>query len=158
MFFIWNKFKVNIFDRIHSASMNLLNGLANHYPLTKITLSHLFKTMKLSSEVREDKIIIYEEAIREYFEKSFQVTRETSFQDFVCHDNGIEFIFHPKFMDIGFLEYRLTFDIKLLSLSLTNEHQMIQFLISNIRLKSLNILSKLFQFYIRVNQRVPFVC
>lgn len=133
--------------------MNILNGITNQCSFTKITVANFFKLTRIPSNPNENLIEISEDSIRQYFEKTFQMTREDSFQDFLCHQDGIEFIFKPKFVDFNFFQFRLTFDMKLFSVVLTSEQQFLEFGISNIRLKPLNYFSKLCRLYIQVNLR-----
>lgn len=79
------------------------------------------------------------------------MTKEKSFQDFCCHENGIQLVFHSTPNDSRFIRFRLSFDIKILSLTLNTDEQCMHIIITNIRLKSLNSFSKAFRFCLQVS-------
>jgi hypothetical protein len=135
--------------------MNIFTQFATQFLINKNTLVQLFKTMKLSNQFiaafRNNYIYINEDLIRRQFHGLCQINTKQAFQDLCCHDNGIQIVFHTTHQDYRFIRFRLSFDIKLITIILNTQQQTIQFLISNIRIKSLNHLSKAVRFCIRVS-------
>ena len=134
--------------------MNIFAQLATQFLINKNTLVQLLKTLKFSTEFidefRKNHIYIHEDLIRRQLQLLCEITDEKSFQDLCCHSNGIQFVFHTRPHDYRFIRFRLSFDIKIIALLLNTQQQTIQFLISNIQIKSLNHLSKAFRFCIQV--------
>ena len=134
--------------------MNIFTQLATQFLNTKNTLIQLLKTLNFSTnfinEFRNNCIYIDEDIIRRKIRILCDITQDDSFKDLFCHDNGIQFDFYTTPSKYRFMQYRISFDIKIYTINLNNQQQNIQFLISNIRIDSLNRFSKLFRFYIQV--------
>lgn len=134
--------------------MNIFTQLATQFLINKNTLVQLLKNLRCSnefiSEFRNNHIYINEDIIRQKIRMLCLITEDESFQDLLCHDNGIQLVFHATPHEYRFMRFRISFDIKLITVVLNNEQQKLQFLISNIQIKSLNYISKPFQFCIQV--------
>lgn len=139
-------------------SMNVFTQFATQFLINKNTLAQLFKALKFSNEFinefRNDHIFLDEDIIRRKIRLLCDLTQDESFQDLLCHDNGIQLIFHTTPHEYRFMRFRVSFDIKLIAIILNHEQQAIQFLISNIQIKSLNHISKPFRFCVQVNTRL----
>ncbi|CAF0940453.1 unnamed protein product [Adineta ricciae] len=137
--------------------MNIFTQLATQFLINKNTLVQLLKNLRCSnefiSEFRNNHIYINEDIIRQKIRMLCIITEDESFQDLLCHDNGIQLVFHATPHEYRFMRFRISFDIKLITIVLNNEQQKLQFLISNIQIKSLNYLSKPFQFCIQSKAR-----
>jgi len=137
--------------------MNIFTKLATQFLINKNTLIQLLKTLHCSNqfitEFRNNHIYINDDIIRQKIRFLCKITQEESFQDLFCHDNGIQLVFHATPHEYRFMKFRISFDIKLITIILNNQQQTIQFLISNIQIKSLNHLSKPFRFCIQVNYK-----
>lgn len=145
--------------------MNILTQIATQFLANKNTLLQILKTLNVPeqfrNEFRNDRIAIDEELIRRKIRLFCQLNDNETFQDLFCHDDGIHLVFHIHFHDLRFLRFRISFDIKIIALILNNQQQTIQFMVNNIQIKSLNRLSKPFQFcfqvrYLDYSKRVTF--
>ncbi|CAF1053002.1 unnamed protein product [Rotaria sordida] len=130
--------------------MSIFTQFATQLLINKNTLVQLLKSLKFSNEFinefRNDHIYIDEDIIRRKIRILCDITQDESFQDLLCHDNGIQLVFHTKPNEYRFMRFRISFDIKIIAIILNNQQQTMQFLISNIQIKSLNYLSKPFRF------------
>ncbi|CAF3929138.1 unnamed protein product, partial [Rotaria magnacalcarata] len=133
--------------------MNVFTQIATQFLINKNTLTDLLKTLKFSTafieEFRNDHIYIDEDIIRQKIRILCDITQDESFQGLLCHDNGIQLVFHATPHDYRFMRFRISFDIKIIEIILNNQQQTLQFLISNIQIKSLNQLSKPFRFCVQ---------
>lgn len=140
--------------------MNIFTQLITQFLINKNTLTQLLKTLKCSNEFidefQNNHIFIDEEIIRQKIRDLCDMTKDESFQDLLCHDNGIQLIFHAIPHEYRFMRFRVSFDIKIIDIVLNNEQQTMQFLISNIQIKSLNQLSKPFRFCVQVKKNLTF--
>ena len=138
--------------------MNIFTQLASQFLINKTTLIQLLKRLNFSNkfinEFRDNNIYIDEDIIRQRMRILCHITQDQSFQDLFCHDNGIQLVFHITPYVYRFMRFRISFDIKIIAIILNNQQQTIQFLISNIQVKSLNHLSKPFQFCIQVKKTI----
>ncbi|UJR22140.1 hypothetical protein I4U23_025204 [Adineta vaga] len=137
--------------------MNIFTQLATQFLINKNTLIQLLKNSRCSNEFitefRNNHIYITEDIIRQKIRVLCLLTEDKSFQDLLCHDNGIQLVFHATPHEYRFMRFRISFDIKFITIILNNEQQTLQFLISNIQIKSLNYLSKPFRFCIQSKAR-----
>ncbi|CAF0932063.1 unnamed protein product [Adineta steineri] len=137
--------------------MNIFTQFATQFLINKNTLTQLLKTLRCSNEFitefRNNHIYINEDVIRQKIRMLCVITEDESFQDLLCHDNGIQLVFHATPHEYRFMRFRISFDIKIITVILNNEQQTLQFLISNIQIKSLNQLSKPFRFCIQSKAR-----
>ena len=137
--------------------MNIFTQIATQFFINKNTLLQLFKTLNFPdeflNEFRNDRIYIDENLIRRKIRLLCELSQDESFQDLFCHEDGIQFVFHINFHEYRFIRFRISFDIKIIALILNNHRQIIQLMINNIQIKSLNRLSKPFRFCIQVKTR-----
>ncbi|CAF5064839.1 unnamed protein product [Rotaria magnacalcarata] len=135
--------------------MNIFTQIATQFFINKNTLIQLLKALdfpdEFLTEFRNNRIHIDEDLIRRKIRILCEINQDDSFQDLCCHEDGVQFVFHINFHDYHFIRFRISFDVKIIALIFNNQHQTIQFMISNIQIKSLNRLSKAFQFCIQVN-------
>jgi len=135
--------------------MNILTQFANQYVFNKNRLINLLEKLNYSTdfirEFRNNWIFINENQIREKMRCLCQITQDETFKDLCCHDNGIQLVFYSTPREYRFIQYRISFDVKILTLILTKHQQSMQILINNIQIKSLNHLSRPFQFCVQVN-------
>ncbi|UJR27142.1 hypothetical protein I4U23_008441 [Adineta vaga] len=138
--------------------MNVLTQIATQFLITKNNLIQLLRTLDFSDEflnqLRHDRISIDEDMIRRRIRLLCEISKDESFQDLFCHEDGICFVFHIKFHESRFIRFRISFDIKIIALILNNHRQTIQFMINNIQIKPLNRLSKPFRFCIQSKARL----
>ncbi len=138
--------------------MNIVTQLATQFLVNKNTLIQLLKSLNFSNEFinefRNNHIYINEDLIRQKIRLLCVIAQDESFQDLLCHDNGVQLVFHATPHEYRFMRFRISFDIKLITIILNNQQQTIQFLISNIQIKSLNHLSKPFRFCIQVRKNM----
>ncbi|CAF3225888.1 unnamed protein product [Rotaria socialis] len=137
--------------------MNIFTQIATQFLINKNTLTDLLKTLKFSTafieEFQNDHIFIDEDTIRQKIRILCDITQDESFQGLLCHDNGIQLVFHATPHDYRFMRFRISFDIKIIGIILNNQQQTLQFLISNIQIQSLNQLSKPFRFCVQCKAR-----
>ncbi|CAF3200176.1 unnamed protein product [Rotaria socialis] len=137
--------------------MNIFTQIATQFFINKNTLIQLLKALNFPdeflTEFRNDRIHIDEDLIRRKIRILCEINQDDSFQDLYCHEDGVQFVFHINFHDYHFIRFRISFDIKVIALIFNNQHQTIQFMINNIQIKSLNRLSKAFQFCIQSKVR-----
>ncbi|CAF0904686.1 unnamed protein product [Adineta ricciae] len=138
--------------------MNVLTQIATQFLVTKNNLIQLLRTLNFSNEfleqLRHDRITIDEDMIRRRIKLLCEISKDQSFQDLFCHEDGIRLVFHTKLYESRFIRFRTSFDIKIIALILNDHHQTIQFMINNIQIKSLNRLSKPFRFCIQSKARL----
>jgi len=138
--------------------MNIFTQLATQFLINKNILIQLLQTLNFSSdfitEFRNNHIYINENRIRQKIRFLCDITQDESFKDLFCHDNGVQLVFYTKPHEYRFIRFRISFDIKIIGIILNNQQQSMQILISNIRIKSLNHLSKPFRFCIQVKRNV----
>ena len=136
--------------------MNIFTQLASQLLVNKKTLVQLLKTLKFSNEFidefRNDHILINETIIRQQVHLLCKFTDEKSFQELCCYEHGVQFVFHTTLLEYLLIRFRLSFDIKLIELSLDTEEQSLRILVDNIQLKSLNQISRPFRFYVQVRR------
>jgi hypothetical protein len=137
--------------------MNIFTQLATQFLINKNTLIQLLQKLNFSKnfvdEFRNNNIYIDEDRIRQKIRILCDITQDETFKDLFCHDNGIQLVFYTTPGEYRFIQYRISFDIKIIGIILNNQEQSMQILISNIQIKSLNHLSKPFRFCIQVQTR-----
>jgi hypothetical protein len=142
--------------------MNIFTEFARQILIKKNILIQLFKKLNLSNkfinEFYRNHIYIDDNIIRQKMHLLCKVTQIESFQDLFCHEDGIQFVFHTTPHEYRFIRFRISFDIKILAISLLNQQQNVQFLINNIQIKALNHLSKPFRFCIQVKETFSISC
>jgi hypothetical protein len=136
--------------------MNIFTQIATQFLINKHTLIQLFKTLNFPNEflneLRNDRIYIDEDLIRRKIRILCELNQNDSFQDLFCHEDGIQFVFHIHFHEYRFIRFRISFDIKIIALIFNNHHQSIQVMINDIKITSLNRLSKPFRFCVQVKK------
>ena len=134
--------------------MNVFTQIATEFLINKTTLVQLLRILNFPEEfldeLRHDRIHIDEDFIRRKIRIASELSKDEYFQDLCCHENGIQFVFYVHLYEARFIRFRLSFDIKIIALIFNTHHQTIQFMINNIKLKSLNRLLKPFRFCIQV--------
>ncbi len=135
-------------------SMNIFTQLTTQFLINKNLLIQLLQTLNFSNdfikEFRNNHIYIDEDKIRQRMRVLCDITQDESFKGLCCHDNGIQLVFYTTPREYRFIRFRISFDIKIISIILNNQQQSMQILISGIQIKSLNYLSKPFRFCIQV--------
>ena len=136
--------------------MNILTQFATDILINKTTLVQILRTLNFPDEFLDeflhDRICIDEDLIRRKIRLVCDLTQDEYFQDLYCHDDGIQFVFCIHFHEYHFIRFRLSFDIKIIALILNTHHQTVQFMINNIKIKSLNRLSKPFRYCLQVGR------
>ena len=134
--------------------MNIFTQLTTQFLINKNLLIQLLQTLNFSNdfiqEFRNHHIYIDENKIRQRMRILCDITQDDSFKDLFCHDNGIQFVFYTTPREYRFIRFRISFDIKIISMVLNNQQQTMQILLSGIQIKSLNHFSKPFRFCIQV--------
>ena len=134
--------------------MNIFTQLTTHFLINKNLLIQLLQTLNFSNdfiqEFRNNHIYIEENKIRQRMRIICDITHDESFKDLFLHDNGIQLVFYTTPREYRFIRFRISFDIKIISITLNNQQQTMQILISGIQIKSLNFFSKPFRFCIQV--------
>lgn len=137
--------------------MNIFTQLATQFLINKNILVQLLQKLNFSKhfvdEFRNNNIYIDENRIRQRIRILCDITQDETFKDLFCHDNGIQLVFYTTPREYRFIQFRISFDIKIIEIILNNQEQSMQMLISNIKIKSLNHLSKPFRFCIQVQRR-----
>jgi hypothetical protein len=134
--------------------MNIFTQLTTQFLINKNLLIQLLQTLNFSNdfikEFRNNHIYIEENKIRQRMRIICDITQDESFKDLFCHDNGIQLVFYTTPREYRFIRFRISFDIKIISITLNNQQQTMQILISGIQIKSLNFFSRPFRFCIQV--------
>jgi hypothetical protein len=137
--------------------MNIFTQLTTQFLINKNLLIQLLQKLNFSNdfikEFHNNHIYIDENKIRQRMRIFCDITQDESFKDLFCHDNGIQLAFYTTPREYRFIRFRISFDIKIISMILNNQQQSMQILISGIQIKSLNHFSRPFRFCIQVTYK-----
>jgi hypothetical protein len=132
-------------------------NIFTQFLIDKNIFLQLLHTLNFSNDFvdafRNNHIYIDEDRIRRKIRILCDITQDECFKDLFCHDNGIQLVFYTTPHEYRFIRFRISFDIKIITIILNNQQQSMEILISNIQIKSLNYLSKPFRFCIQVKRR-----